>query len=285
MRKFILITLILLSAGCGTSQQGPTPELVLKGGGLERRFTRDELLRSPHLKSVVVQKDPAYQGRMTVYKAVPASVLFDGLPAHENGSMLFRCLDGFSAPISATRLLAVDSNESRAYIAIEPANDRWPALKPDSPQSAGPFYLIWEHPEKSKIVTEEWPFQLVAFEAQLPPELQFPATAPAREHDKHSPVWRGYMAFIQNCFACHTMNKEGTSQIGPDLNWPFNPTEYFKAGYLEKIIRDPQSVRHWPQSKMAGVDASVLSDKDLKALVQYLQHMSEQKARRAGAGD
>ena len=65
--------------------------------------------------------------------------------------------------------------------------------------------------------------------------------------------------------------------MGPDLNMPHNPTEYFQPGYLRKLIRDPQSLRQWPQAKMPGFTESVLSEQELDALLAYLGHMAKRR--------
>ncbi|MNJ74677.1 Cytochrome c [compost metagenome] len=80
--------------------------------------------------------------------------------------------------------------------------------------------------------------------------------------------------FQQNCLACHRLNGAGDAQVGPDLNVPHNPTEYFRPEYLRQLIRDPQSLRQWPQAKMPGFAESVLSEQELDALLAYLGHMA-----------
>jgi hypothetical protein len=39
------------------------------------------------------------------------------------------------------------------------------------------------------------------------------------------------------------MNHQGPSRVGPDLNLPLNPTEYFKESVLPRYIRNPKSIR------------------------------------------
>jgi mono/diheme cytochrome c family protein len=78
--------------------------------------------------------------------------------------------------------------------------------------------------------------------------------------------------------ACHRLNCAGDSQFGPDLNVPYNPTEYFSGDFLSRYIRDPQSLRHWPQGKMPGFSLEVLNEQELAELIEYLGHMVERKA-------
>ncbi len=83
--------------------------------------------------------------------------------------------------------------------------------------------------------------------------------------------------FQRTCLACHTLNGQGDAQLGPDLNIPHSPTEYFRQDLLRSYIRDPQSLRRWPQARMPGFDRQALSDADLEALLAYLRHMAARR--------
>jgi mono/diheme cytochrome c family protein len=87
----------------------------------------------------------------------------------------------------------------------------------------------------------------------------------------------GLCLFQQNCLACHRLNGAGDAQFGPDLNLPHNPTEYFQPTFLRQYIRDPQSLRQWPQARMPGFSTEVLSEQELDALLAYLGHMAGRK--------
>ncbi|MCX7079801.1 MAG: cytochrome c, partial [Pseudomonas sp.] len=93
----------------------------------------------------------------------------------------------------------------------------------------------------------------------------------------NDPVNQGFALFQKNCLACHRLNGAGDAQFGPDLNIPFSPTEYFGTDFLKRYIRDPQSLRHWPQAKMPGFSATVLPDAELDLLMGYLKHMAGRK--------
>ncbi len=92
-----------------------------------------------------------------------------------------------------------------------------------------------------------------------------------------SEVLRGFAVFQRTCFACHTLNGQGDARLGPDLNIPHNPTEYLREDLLRAYIRDPQSLRRWPQARMPGFDRQALSDPDMDALLVYLRHMAGRK--------
>lgn len=289
MKKTILSALTLCifitSAPCVAQKTTETseeePRLSIISGKKIQYFSRSELLQSPALKTLEITKDPAYPEEIRTYKAVPLSSLFQSLRVDPTFTILFKCRDGFSAPINATKALNSDPLSSIAYVAIEEAKSPWPVLKNEKyANTAGPFYLIWEHPEKSKISNEDWPYQLTSFEIKAPIEKQYPNILPKPGLLEKNPIQKGYRAFLKTCFNCHTLNGDGSSFLGPDLNIPFNPTEYFKPQYLEKLVRDPQSLRHWSQSKMTAFDSTTLSNEELKNIILYLQHMSKRKVSR-----
>lgn len=252
------------------------PELTLQAGDQAHTFKRSELLQRHDLETLTITADPAYPGQKMVYKAVPVTSLFDTLKIDTNAVIQFQCLDGFSAPISKERLLNKDKNKSRAFIAIEEANKPWPAIKAGGP-SAGPFYLVWPDPQPSFIGPEEWPFQLAAFTVKGTLESLYPKIFPEQKVPANSPVRRGLAVFTKNCFACHTLNLQGAAEVGPDLNIPMSPTEYFQKAALRKQIRDPQSLRHFPKSRMNAFPSTVLPEQDLDDLVSYLTYMAKHK--------
>ncbi len=58
---------------------------------------------------------------------------------------------------------------------------------------------------------------------------------------------------------------------------PFSPTEYFREEHLRRLVRNPQSVRSWPDSKMPGFDTNAISERDLDDLLAYFYYMSKRK--------
>lgn len=267
---------LLVAAFLPTVAFAAEPTLTIKAGDKQAAFTRAALLKRPELTTLTIADDPAYPGKTMTYKAVPAYVLFEGLDLAANAVIQFKCLDGFSAPIGRDRLLNKAPDKSIAYVAIETTDAPWPALKPGAP-TAGPFYLVWPKPELSFIGREEWPYQLAAFEVKGSLAQVYPAIFPDPKLKADSPVVKGFEVFTRNCFACHTLNKSGAAEFGPDLNVPMSPTEYFTKGALKKLIRDPQSLRHFPKSRMVGFPPSVISDKDLDDLIAYLEHMAKRR--------
>ncbi|GLK89751.1 cytochrome c [Pseudomonas turukhanskensis] len=235
-----------------------------------RTLSTAELLNHPQLQDIDIAQDVAYERPMH-YRAIPVAVLLDGVKASDHLQMV--ALDGFAAELPAGPLL--QTTGSRAWLAIEDPAQPWPALGNGKP-SAGPFYLVWTTPEVSHIGPEQWPFQVAKISRIAPVAERFPALMPAA--DASAEVQAGFAQLQKNCMACHRLNGAGDAQFGPDLNVPHNPTEYFAEGYLARYIRDPQSLRRWPQGKMPGFSAQVLSDEELRQLIGYLRHMAGRKA-------
>jgi len=60
---------------------------------------------------------------------------------------------------------------------------------------------------------------------------------------------------------------------------PMNPTEYFTDAGLRALIRDPGSVRVWPEQRMPSFAQEDLSDEELGLVLAYLNHMADRKGR------
>lgn len=261
--------------------EAPAP--AAGGGPTVRRHQDTELLQRSDTTRVTVDRDPAYaanpawKDKPITYTAVPLASLLEGLAFPDEGTVQFHCLDGFSAAIAKDRLLNRSDSGAIAYLAIEDPAHPWAPLKPGSSATPGPFYLIWKNPERSKIGREEWPFQLSGFTVEASLASRFPSIVPDAKLKASDPVMRGYRVFTSTCFTCHRMNGQGETEIGPDLNLPFNPTEYFREAYLRLLIRNPQNVRHWPEGGMTEFSPEDLSDSQIDDVVKYLRHMAKRK--------
>ena len=258
----------------------PAVDSILKIQTFNRtiQYKRSVLLSRPEIKKITVQEDPAYSERKMIYTAIPVYTLFKELNISKNSTIVFHCTDGFSAPISQVRLLNEDPSKSIAYLAMESENEKWPPISPpQNLQTPAPFYIIWVNPEKSKIGREEWPFQVTRFEVKKSLQEVYPNLYPSDTNSKKLETKRGLNVFIKYCFTCHTLNHEGEGKMGPDLNIPMNPTEYFSDLVLKKLIRNPQSLRTWPTSKMKGFNEKELSDAEISDLLIYLHEISKIK--------
>ncbi|ANY86072.1 MULTISPECIES: cytochrome c [Pseudomonas] len=246
-------------------------QLHLELGNTTRQWQSEALLAHPQAQNISIEQDVSYKRPMH-YRAVPLSALLEGVGADDHLQAV--ALDGFAAEMPAAPLL--QAGPARAWLAVEDPAKPWPTLGNGKP-SAGPFYLVWTNPKASGIRPEQWPFQITTIRRLPPVQARFPALLPDPKLSANDPVRRGFALFQQNCLACHRLNGAGDAQFGPDLNVPHNPTEYFQPGFLRRYIRDPQSLRQWPQAKMPGFAENVLSEQELDELIAYLAHMAKRK--------
>ncbi|MFQ6575680.1 c-type cytochrome [Pseudomonas sp. UM16] len=246
-------------------------QLTLELGSVSRHWQGAELLAHPEAQDIQIDSDVSYK-KVMHYRAVPLAVLLAGVAPEDHLQAIAD--DGFAAEMPAAPLLK--EGPARAWLAIEDPAKPWPPLGAGKP-SAGPFYLVWSNPQAGGISPEQWPFQVASIRRLAPVAARFPALLPAADLASDDPVNLGFALFQKNCLACHRLNGAGDAQFGPDLNLPHNPTEYFQAAFLRRYIRDPQSLRQWPQAKMPGFSDAVLSDPQLDALIAYLTHMATRK--------
>jgi mono/diheme cytochrome c family protein len=251
----------------------PLAAVVLRvdAGGGPRRFEAADLLARPEVQDITISADVAYHRPMR-YRALPVAALLAGVAPEAHVQVVAD--DGFVAEMDAAPLLRNDG--PRAWLAIEDPAHPWPPLGAGKP-GAGPFYLVWTDIGRARISPEQWPYRIAAIRVIAPLDERFPKLLPDPALSADDPVRRGFAVFRSHCLACHTLNGEGAAQLGPDLNLPHSPTEYLRAEYLRAYIRDPQSLRHWPQAKMPGFDAETLPDADLDALLEYLRHMAARR--------
>jgi mono/diheme cytochrome c family protein len=236
-----------------------------------RTWDTAQLLKHPQARDIDIPDDVSYKRAMH-YRAVPVAVLLEGVSDGDHLQAV--ATDGFAAEMPAGPLL--QKTGSQAWMAIEDPAQPWPGLSKDKP-GAGPFYLVWTHPEASKISPEQWPYAVGRIRLLASVAERFPDMLPDPKLAADDPVNKGLALFQKNCFACHRLNGAGDSQLGPDLNIPHNPTEYFAADYLKLYIRNPQNLRQWPQAKMPAITPEVLSDEELVEVVSYLKHMAGRK--------
>ncbi len=265
MRRLAILSVLLIA-----SLPLAAAELTLELLDTPRHWSSAELLAHPRLRSLSIPADPTYRHAMT-YRALPLAALLEGVGPDDHLQVV--ALDGFAAEIPAAPLLGKDG--ARAWLAIEDPASPWPALGKGK-ASAGPFYLVWSHPEKGDIGPEQWPFQISRIRRLAPLTERFPALLPAA--DANAAIQEGFALFQKHCLACHRLNGQGDAQFGPDLNLPYNPTEYFHEVFLRRYIRNPQALRQWPQARMPGFAVETLTDDGLDRLLDYLRHMAGRKA-------
>jgi mono/diheme cytochrome c family protein len=268
---------LIFAAGMANLAAAAEPVLTIDIGGTVRSFTREELLKNPAIAEIEVPRDVTYRRTMH-YRAVPLERLLAGIDLPRDQILEAVATDGFVGMLPVDLVLHAAPDGARGYLAIETAEAPWPALS-GKQVSAGPFYVVWLRPEASGVRSEQWPYQVATIRSADSPAKRWPALGVDPALPAGDPVRAGQTLFVAQCLACHKLNGAGSADIGPDLNLPENPTEYFRDDALARYIRDPSSLRHWPNMQMKGFDADALSDREIGLVIAYLGHMAGRKVR------
>ena len=125
---------------------------------------------------------------------------------------------------------------------------------------------------KQAVSSEYWAYQLAALSIVDSPAKRWPQLAVGADVPPSSPVRRGLDRFVEVCLACHRFRGAGEGTQGPDLGQPMNPADYFQPGILKKLLRDPESVRSWPERKMPAFTPEMLADSDIEAIDAWLAY-------------
>lgn len=248
--------------------------LTVNIGTDHRTLSRDALLHDPRLTSVTVE-DQNLKRRLT-FKAIPVTALFQGQTVSPEASATTAASDGYVSHLPMRLLLGDRADGARVAgrgrprraVADAQGPGHWP-VPADLDGAAG----------KASVVNESlWTYSIVRIDVAALPGERFAAIRPAAGLPADGPVMRGFATFQRVCFSCHTLNRAGDANLGPDLNVPYSPVEYLGDEKLRHLVRDPQSLRWWPNARMAGIDEKTLSDTELTDLLAYLHHMTKRKA-------
>jgi mono/diheme cytochrome c family protein len=262
-------------SGHSHAQTTGTPALELRIGGKVQSFSQQALLARADVATIHVDKDIAYGTSMT-YRAVPLADLLGNASLPADQVLEARASDGFAAQLPMDLVRNRDQASAVAWLAIEEPAHRWPDL-PGKTVSAGPFYLVWVGRQAASVRSEQWPYQIAQLATQASPAARWPALAVDPRLPATDPVRTGQSLFITQCFACHRLNHAGNASIGPDLNVPMNPVEYFQPAALRRYIRNPASVRDWPGRTMPAFSPEQLSDREIGLVIDYLAYMARHK--------
>jgi len=273
-----LLTAVALTAGAPCASRAAEPSLVITKGGESQHYTAASLLARADVVSISVPNDVSYR-RSTTYRAVPLLALLGRSNDSRLDTLEAKATDGFIAQIPVELVTRGAAGGAVAWLAIEDPARPWEPL-PHHTKSAGPFYLVWENPQRSNIRSEQWPHWLVSLElVESPlhrwPQLELPA-------GQASAARAGQKIFLSFCLPCHRLNGGGASDTGPDLGEPMNATEYLTEAGLRGIIRNPRSVRTWPNQTMGGFGSKTLPDADVDNLLVYLRAMATRPAAASG---
>jgi mono/diheme cytochrome c family protein len=267
VRLFRMLT-VLLASLIGLPAVAAVPVLVVTAGGATRQFTADELLARRDAATLAIPHDVAY-GRATTYRVVPLRALLSALSPDRADTMEARATDGFVSQLPRTLI----EGAAVPWIAIEEPAHPWPIL-PGKTISAGPFYLVWQNPERAGISPEQWPYALAALTAVASPAQRWPAIAVDASVPADASARRGQAVFITNCLPCHRLGGNGEGTVGPDLLQPMPVTAYFTEAGLRALIRNPAAVRSWPEQRMPPFAAETVGDAEINAVIAYLGYLA-----------
>ncbi len=271
----MILLVIALVAGFVCSARAQTLTLADRQGSKE--YGVQALLADPAVREITIANDLVYRRAMT-YRAIPIAHLLKKLAASDDDYVQARATDNFSVSIPARLLKNGATADAEAFLAIEDPKTPWPPLPGNKQKrSAGPFSIVWCVRGKADISAEYWAYQLAALTVTDSPFKRWPSLAVAENVPAADPVRRGLDRFVAVCMACHRFGGAGEGEQGPDLATPMNPVDYFKPEALRKLLRDPASVRHWPEQKMPAFGPDALPDDDIDAIVAWLSYKAKER--------
>jgi mono/diheme cytochrome c family protein len=187
--------------------------------------------------------------------------------------VLFTCVDGYQPVLPMDRF-----NRYVGYLAYRRLDQEefkvQNRFQGESDVPLGPFYLVWDNLHSNDLRAEGasgWPYQVVGIDlvnfADRFPRLSPPETASVKAK-------KGFIAFRENCMACHTINGEGSNKA-PELNYPMSVTEYLSDEWIRKWMMDPQSVRY--NATMPAFASHPSPDTLVDEVLAYLKTMAQHK--------
>jgi mono/diheme cytochrome c family protein len=268
-----LLSVLFFASPCLSVTPTTAAELIVDLG-LKRTLTTEELLARPDVVMIQVAADATYQRTMT-YRAVPLRALLgvDQIPPDQD--LQVTGTDGFVTTLPAGLISDTSGKGAAPWLAIEPPNDPWPLTA--NGLVTGPFYLVWLDPAASNVRSEQWPFRVATIRTVPAWVTKWPQLSVDDDVPTGSPIRTGQVLFATQCMVCHPMSGAGDATVGPDLNVPHSPIEYFQPWAMRAYIRNPGSIRAWPKMKMPGFGEASLSDSDLDAIIAYLGYMAARR--------
>lgn len=268
----------LLIIACALAVPSTAQDITFKSRGkIVRTLSVTELTKlvSPHEITIW---EP-HEKKETAFEAFPADELLTKIYGNdwkESEEALFTCSDGFQPSLPMAEF-----SKHQGYLAFARKGESdFSVVNPDSHEKVpmGPLYLIWENIKDASIRNQGtipgWPYEVTTIDL-----IQFADRFPLMSPPKGSSaaVQHGFLEFRKRCLSCHTVNGDGGGK-GVELNYPANPTEYWKADWLTKWITEPKSVRY--NTEMHAFDQdSAAWQKDRDDVIAYLSAMAQNKRR------
>ena len=241
--------------------------------------TRRRLCSPTRPSRSITVTDPVYRRPMT-YRAMPLAAAAERhrdrrgrLPAGARHRQFLGQHPAAVSPLPTRR-------RSKAFSPSRTPAAPWPPIpgKPDK-ASAGPFYIVWRLAPPARVSSEYWAYRLAALAVTDSPLKRWPGLAVGADVPAGDPVRIGLDRFVALCMACHRFNGAGRGRTGtrsrPADESRRLPADPRRSG---RLIRNPASVRKWPDQKMPGFEKITLSDSDLDAIIAWLTYKARQHA-------
>lgn len=271
---FLLFFICLITETASAKSKANDSILRIIAVGKSDTWSKSDLISHPALTHLTIDNDRAYPNQLIEHQAIPLCQLLSSYQIREQDFVELISKDNFHVYVPSAKIMDCRKSASIAMLAIEPAS-KWPVIDNHTGTTAGPYEVIWLNPERSYISNEYWAWSVVAI--KITEKLDYKKVLAPPKTTKSSLI-NGYQLYISHCEGCHSINHIGKSTIGPDLNCPKNPLEYYpELSQLKKFIRDPKSLRSLPQGRMSGSDIKSLSDNDLSALIEFFSYMNTNK--------
>ncbi|TAF32919.1 MAG: cytochrome c [Cytophagales bacterium] len=248
-------------------------ELASGQNGLSFVLTElQEKNQLPSYQKLTIKKDPLY-GKKKIFKGFYLRQLLDSMVDYKKfqplqSQVMFICSDGYTSSIELTEVL-----NKNPFVVVQdlssPDGGKWEKIKQQNGKmvSPEPFYMVWEQESATDVRKYPWPYNLVTIDI-IPNQLAY-----GKAYPKDSKLYGdGFYLFKRNCMSCHNIHNVGGS-LGPSLTSPRHVTDYWKHDELLAFIKDPTTFR--PNAKMPS--SRHLTDKDLKEIIKYLEHIKIQK--------
>ena len=191
----------------------------------------------------------------------------------ETDEVLFTCADGYQPVLPAERFQRHAGYLVYRRLDQETFNVQ-NRLQAEKDVPLGPFYLVWDNLNSQELRADGangWPYQVVGVDLVTFAD-RFPKLSPPK--DASATAKKGFVAFRENCMACHSINGEGGNKA-PELNYPVSVTEYLSDDWIRRWVRNPRSVRY--NATMPGYASHADPDTLVNDVLSYLKTMARHK--------
>jgi cytochrome c2 len=270
----LILIILIVFAGCVFAEASPTLT-IRKNDEVIKILNVNEIISiKGKIESAIV--DNPTDSKVHTYEGISLTALLDnvfGSGWKVFDACKFTTMDGYQPIIPISSIIT-----NYALIAVsERGHSGFTELKRSNGETVdpGPFFLVWKNIQNKSQKRDpwlSWPWQITGIEL-ISFVREFPHSAPpihATDMEQ-----RGFLDFRQHCIKCHSINGDG-GNVGPELNYPINVTEYWKEEWLARFIADPQSIRS--NSKMIPFYRDVDNRQAIiTSIIAYLKVMANKK--------